>query len=154
MKKLNITFGAILVAVAVYLFHYASGFKAMTGQKDIGPSAFPRAICIAIAICGVILIVRELNKGNEEMAELFNKKLAIGAVTIVVYFLVLPYLGFLVDSMLIVAVMVMILLNEPLGKAWPLALGVTVGTPIVLYVIFGVFLKVPLPNGILAGILG
>ncbi|MDY3251129.1 MAG: tripartite tricarboxylate transporter TctB family protein [Candidatus Choladocola sp.] len=154
MKKLNVTFGAILVAAAAYFFYYAGTFKAMTGQQDIGPSAFPRAVCLALAACGIILIIREMKKNSQETVSLFNVKLAVGVVAVIVYFLLLPYLGFVIDSIWIVGVMVLILLNEPLKKAWPLALGVTIGAPIVLYTVFGVFLKVPLPNGILAGILG
>ena len=47
-----------------------------------------------------------------------------------------------------------LLLNEPFKKAWPLMLAVSILAPVVLYAIFGMFLKVPLPNGILSGLLG
>lgn len=154
MKKLNIAFGAILTVAAAYFFYYAGTFRAMTGQKDIGPSAFPWAVCVALAVCGIILILRELKKNDSTPISLFSRKFAVGLAAVVVYFILLPHLGFILDSVWIVGVMVLILLNEPLKKAWPLALGVTLGAPIVLYLIFGVFLKVPLPNGILSGILG
>jgi len=154
MKRLHIVFGAILVLISVFCFIYAGTFKSISGQTDIGPGAFPRFICVCLMICGGALIVREMKNDSQEKAYLFNRKLAISVAAILVYFLVLKPVGFIVSGIGIVFVETLILLNEPMKKAWPLVLGVSVGTPVVLYLIFGIFLKVPLPHGILAGILG
>ena len=86
--------------------------------------------------------------------ELFSKKLLIGIAAAVAYFVLLKILGFVLDSIWVVFVMMALLLNEPFKKAWPLMLAVSILAPVVLYAIFGMFLKVPLPNGILSGLLG
>ena len=163
MKKLNIVFSVVLIAVAAFFFFYADTFKMLPGQTEIGPGAFPKAVCVGLAVCGVLLIIQELRKGGSEKAELFSKKLLIGIAAAVVYFVLLKILGFVLDSIWVVFVMMALLLNEPFKKArscassgvnWPLMLAVSILAPVVLYAIFGMFLKVPLPNGILSGLLG
>lgn len=142
------------LAVAAFFFFYADTFKMLPGQTEIGPGAFPKAVCVGLAVCGVLLIIQELRKGGSEKAELFSKKLLIGIAAAVVYFVLLKILGFVLDSIWVVFVMMALLLNEPFKKAWPLMLAVLILAPVVLYAIFGMFLKVPLPNGILSGLLG
>ena len=115
MKKLNIVFSVVLIAVAAFFFFYADTFKMLPGQTEIGPGAFPKAVCVGLAVCGVLLIIQELRKDGSEKAELFSKKLLIGIAA---------------------------------------AVAVSILAPVVLYAIFGMFLKVPLPNGILSGLLG
>ena len=154
MKKLNIVFSVVLIAVAAFFFFYADTFKMLPGQTEIGPGAFPKAVCVGLAVCGVLLIIQELRKGGSEKAELFSKKLLIGIAAAVAYFVLLKILGFVLDSIWVVFVMMALLLNEPFKKAWPLMLAVSILAPVVLYAIFGMFLKVPLPNGILSGLLG
>lgn len=154
MKKLNITFGVLLILCAAFFFVYAGTFQTLPGQLDIGPAAFPRLVCVGLALCGVLLIVSEMKSKDTTPAELFNVKFFIGIATAVGYFLLLKPLGFVIASMLAVLIMMLLLLNEPLKKAWPLIVIVSIAAPIALQLIFGVFLKVPLPEGILAPILG
>ena len=149
MKKLNIVFSVVLIAVAAFFFFYADTFKTLPGQTEIGPGAFPKTVCVGLAVCGIVLIVQEIKKGDAEKADLFNKKLLIGIAAAVVYFFLLKILGFVLDS-----VWAVLLLNEPFKKAWPLMVAVSILAPAVLYAIFGMFLKVPLPNGLLSGLLG
>ena len=149
MKKLNIVFSVVLIAVAAFFFFYADTFKMLPGQTEIGPGAFPKAVCVGLAVCGVLLIIQELRKGGSEKA-----KLLICIAAAVAYFVLLKILGFVLDSIWVVFVMMALLLNEPFKKAWPLMLAVSILAPVVLYAIFGMFLKVPLPNGILSGLLG
>ena len=78
MKKLNIVFSVVLIAVAAFFFFYADTLKMLPGQTEIGPGAFPKAVCVGLAVCGVLLIIQELRKGGSEKAELFSKKLLIG----------------------------------------------------------------------------
>ena len=110
MKKLNIVFSVVLIAVAAFFFFYADTFKMLPGQTEIGPGAFPKAVCVGLAVCGVLLIIQELRKGGSEKAELFSKKLLIGIV-------LLKILGFVLDSIWVVFVMMALLLNEPFKKA-------------------------------------
>lgn len=127
MKKLNIVFSVVLIAVAAFFFFYADTFKMLPGQTEIGPGAFPKAVCVGLAVCGVLLIIQELRKDGSEKAELFSKKLLIGIAAAVAYFVLLKILGFVLDSIWVVFVMMALLLNEPFKKAWPLLLPFTYG---------------------------
>lgn len=42
MKKLNIVFSVVLIAVAAFFFFYADTFKMLPGQTEIGPALSPR----------------------------------------------------------------------------------------------------------------
>lgn len=54
------------LAVAAFFFFYADTFKMLPGQTEIGPGAFPKAVCVGLAVCGVLLIIQELRKGGSE----------------------------------------------------------------------------------------
>ena len=76
----------------------------LPGQTEIGPALSPRPFVWA-AVCGVLLIIQELRKGGSEKAELFSKKLLIGIAAAVAYFVLLKILGFVLDSIWVVFVM-------------------------------------------------
>ena len=42
MKKLNIVFSVVLIAVAAFFFFYADTFKTLPGQTEIAPALSPR----------------------------------------------------------------------------------------------------------------
>lgn len=154
MKKLNLVFSVILIAVSAFFFFYADTFKTLPGQTEIGPGAFPKAVCAALVLCSAALILQQCRKGGEEKAGLFNGKLLAGIAAAAAYFFLLKPLGFVLDSIWVIFVMMLLLLNEPLKKALPLLVAVSVLTPVVLYAVFGLFLKVPLPGGVLSAFLG
>jgi len=154
VKKLNLVFSVLLILVSVCFFFYSNTFKVLANQQDIGPSGFPKAVCVGLTLCGVLLFVTELHKGNDEPASLFNLHLLVGVAAILAFFFLLTPLGFILDGILICLVMMFLLLNEPIKKAWPIIVIVSVAAPLVLYFIFGKFLNVPLPMGILAPLLG
>lgn len=154
MKKLNLVFSALLIVFAGVFFFYADTFRTLPGQTDIGPAAFPKFIAVMLAICAVILAITEIKKNSTEKVALFNIKFFIGVATAVVYFIVLRPVGFIPSSIAAIFIMEVLLLNEPFKKTLPLTVSVAILAPIVIYLIFGAFLKVPLPAGILAPILG
>lgn len=154
MKKLNLAFSVLLILVSTCLFFYANTFKTLANQKDIGPAGFPKAVCVGLILCGIVLFVTELRRDNQEPAQLFNRKLFLSLAAIVAFFFLLSPLGFILDSILICLIMMFLLLNEPVQKAWPIIVVVSIAAPLALYGIFGIFLKVPLPDGILAPLLG
>lgn len=154
MKRLNLVFSALLIVFSGVFFFYADTFKTLPGQTDIGPAAFPKFICVMLAVCAVILAFTELKKNSTEKVALFNLKFFIGVATAIGYFLVFKSIGFVLSSIVAIFIMELLLLNEPFKKAWPLITGVAFAAPIVLQLIFGTLLKVPLPAGLLAPILG
>ena len=150
LKHLNLIFSGVLIVLAGIFFKYADTFKMLPGQADIGPKAFPRFVSVVIVILAILLIITELKKNDQTKVQLFNLKFLIGLVTAVLYFLLFKKVGFVLCSMVSIFVMEVLLLNEPFKKAWPLVTGVAVIVPVVIYLVFGMALKVPLPAGLLS----
>ena len=150
LKHLNIIFAGLLVALAGVFYRFADTFKMLPGQKDIGPKAFPRFVCICIVILAVLLIIDEIRKNDDKKIELFNIKFFIGLATAILFFLLFKKVGFVLCGIVAVFVMEVLLLNEPFKKAWPIVVSVAIIAPVVIQLVFGTFLKVPLPKGILA----
>ena len=150
LKYLNIIFGGLLIVLAGVFFIYADAFRILPGQADIGPKAFPRAVCVCIAVLAVLLIVDAFRKNDDTRIQLFNIKFFIGIATAILFLVLFKIVGFVLCAMASIFVMEMLLLNEPFKKAWPLVVGVAVLAPIAMQLIFGTFLKVPLPKGLLS----
>lgn len=150
LKHLNIIFAGLLIALAGVFYRAADAFKILPGQKDIGPKAFPRFVCICIIILAVLLIIDEIRKNDSRTIQLFNLKFFIGLATAVLFFLLIKPVGFVLCAIVAVFVMEMLLLNEPFKKAWPLVVSVAIIAPVAIQLIFGTFLKVPLPKGLLS----
>ncbi len=150
LKHLNIIFAGLLIAMAGVFYHVADTFKMLPGQKDIGPKAFPRAVCICIIILAVLLIIDEIRKNDDRKIQLFNIKFVIGVITAVLFFLLFKKVGFVLCGIVSVFVMEVLLLNEPFKKAWPVVTAVAILVPVAIQLVFGTFLKVSLPKGLLA----
>lgn len=150
LKHLNIIFAGLLIAVAGVFYRAADTFKMLPGQKDIGPKAFPRAVCICIVILAVLLIIDSIRKKDDRKIELFNLKFFIGIATAALFFLLFKQVGFVLCAIVAIFVMEILLLNEPFKKAWPLVVGVAIVAPVLIQLVFGTLLKVPLPKGILS----
>ncbi len=153
MKKLHYIFSAVLIAVSLFFFMYSSKFKTLPGQQDIGPSAFPKFVCVCLIICAVLLVLQQRKETEEEPLSLFNWKWGVGVATAIGFYMLLPHLGFVITGIVAIFIMECLLLNESFKKALPIVLGVAIVVPIVIQIIFGQFLKVPLPTGILSGLL-
>ena len=150
LKYLNIIFAVIVIAFACVFFFYADSFKILPGQADIGPKAFPRAVCVCLVILCVMLIVSEIRKNDDTVIQLVNLKFIIGLVTAVLVVALFKKVGFVLCAMASIFVMEVLLLNEPFKKAWPIITAVAIIVPIALQLVFGTFLKVPLPAGLLS----
>lgn len=150
VKHLNIIFSGLLIALSTIFYFYADTFLILPGQADIGPKAFPRAICLALIILGILLIISEIKKNDNRTIPLVNIKLLIGLATAVLFLLCFKTVGFVICAVVSILVMELLLLNEPLKKAWPLVFGIAIIVPIAIQLIFGILLKVPLPAGLLS----
>ena len=150
LKYLNIIFALVIMVLACVFFIYADSFKILPGQADIGPKAYPRAVCVCLVILSVLLIISELKKKDDSVIQLFNLKFFIGLATAILYLVFFKKLGFVICSVIAIFVMEILLLNEPLKKAWPLVVSVAVIVPVLMQLVFGVFLKVPVPAGLLS----
>lgn len=149
VKKFTISFSLILILISSYLYVVAGGFGSLKGQKDIGPAAFPQGVSVALIILCVLLIIMEIKKEKDEKVILMNLKLFLGVLSIIIFALVFKKVGFIISSIFITFINIRLLLNESFKKRWIMVFVTSVFVPVVIYVIFSHFLKVPLPKGVL-----
>lgn len=144
MRKATWVAGLVLLALAAYVIISAMGFpSSMDGSP--GPGVFP--IIVSVALIGLVLLMLLENRSNTDNKPIVDLKssdfhrvlLVTGG--IVVYVLLLPYLGFLIATPLgLFASMILLGRDKILTKL------ITAGvTTFLLYGSFHLLLQVPLP---------
>ncbi len=115
------------------------------GDEIIGPMAFPAVLGVLGAVVFVGLLVRK-ELGVSETAEVCSRRgiLRAGEIlgAILVYLLVAEAVGFVITASALVLVLML-----RLGVRWLTALPVTLVVVFVVYHVFAVLLRVPLPRG-------
>ena len=152
MKKGTIIFSIILVALSSYFFYLAFDFVKLPGQTDIGPAAFPQMICAVLIILGVFVGIKQW-RAEDEKVSYFGKKMAVAVALFIAFLLMFRPLGVVVSGIFLEFVITLMLCTEDRKRALPKIAIVSVVCPILIYIIFARFLKVPLPMGILENIL-
>jgi len=149
MRRADLLIGlGLLVFAALYFresFHIVRGFA----SDRLGPAFFPRLLAGALATLAIDLVARAVS-GRSDPAPPPPVRAATLAGVIGVtalYVLVLPRVGFLLGTPpLLGAVIWLMGLRD-----WRGLLGTAVGATLVLYFVFGRFLHVLLPPGLLGG---
>jgi putative tricarboxylic transport membrane protein len=146
----------LFFALAVAVVATAQGFPPSPGQP-VGPGLFPTAVGVCLALASVALFVRSFAAAGPRTwlafaPELRRPRILLGFVlapaAVLFYLMVSEQVGFLPCSVLILAV-----LFTTYGVRLRLGLPLAVVMSLVIYGFFGRILAVPLPQGILEGIL-
>jgi len=136
--------GSILwLALAVITYVASTGFTSGAAETDAG--FYPRVIAVLIAVFAVIQLVRSISiaDARSHRISLANvRRVTTVALLITTYVLLLPWLGFVTGTVLFLfAGMVYS------GSRSPREITIAaVGLPLVLYYVFSVFLRIPLPE--------
>jgi len=122
---------------------------------DFGPGSgfFPLISGIILAVSAGILVFAKSHHLGDEI-HFWTSRAAVIRVTTVValmalLILLIPTTGFLLAGCLVTPVMI----KTAGGAGWPMALGVGIGAPASVYLLFVEVLNSPLPRGILRGII-
>lgn len=135
--------GLVLLALAVAYGVAASGFEARIGDP-LGPAVFPLVLSIPLALLSLYLLLRPDPEPRWARGRPLLRQ-ALAVLTFVAYAYVLEPLGFVVASILAVAV-----LGGLLGAALWRAAAAGVAISITLFVLVDRLLSLPLPAGVLA----
>ena len=172
--------GAVLVVFAMAEIAYTRTFPSLHGQS-YGPDLFPALIGVALTVCGLVLIVRGLLARREATIPETNIPETTGQATasnamnnstlrwidsgnvtaskhartnalLVIFFLLVyiflsDWLGFIPLSLITVAVLLF-----RLGSSILIACSVAIITTAVIQILFAKVLLVPLPAGLLQGL--
>jgi putative tricarboxylic transport membrane protein len=149
--------GGFLLLFAAAMMLHTLGFPAMPGQP-VGPALFPTVIGIGMSIAGVILIVQgalghrrgdalvRLDEGLRSPHHLTNFLAVL--VGLGFYILAARTLGFIITAFVLTSALMIKLRRGHVLTSLLIAAAATV----VVYIVFARFLRVPLPRGLLLGI--
>lgn len=147
MKKDDILSGCILIAISIYFLRESNSLPpSILGIP--GSAFFPRLICFAFLIFGGILIIRSFKKGEaERKITLILKQDLIRVLAVIllcgIYIFSIPFLGFILTSILFIVFLMFIFQVKRIGLIILWGFLVT----LIIYFVFKILLKVPLPAG-------
>jgi putative tricarboxylic transport membrane protein len=142
--------GAFLLAFAAAVAFWSQSFPAIPGQQ-YGASVFPTLVAAGLAGCGILLIASGVRQGGPVVAwadwarerhGLRNVLVTVAA--ILFYIVAADTLGFMLTM-----APILLLLFRLLGVSWLVSVALAILVTLVVQYIFGSFLYVPLPWGLL-----
>jgi hypothetical protein len=149
MNRAEAAAGGVITAIGALMLWQALKL-AYSGDGVPGPGFLPRWIAAALVCAGLVLIVKALRPAKvlqEAIAwpdRAGWKRLALLLGALAVALVLLDKLGFMVVTTAFMAVLVF-----GLGvRSWVMLVTVPLASAIGLYVVFAVWLSVPLPKGI------
>jgi hypothetical protein len=150
-KNKEVVGGLIFCAVSLYLFYEISSFPTTAERyRSLGPEVFPNVIAGSLLVLSIILFIQGLLKQQSPILS-FNF-LCLGSLRmfsiialLIVFMLVIESIGFIAWGLAFMALVQFIL-----GERRPATIALlSVAVIAVVYVVFAVLLRVPLPKGIL-----
>ena len=141
--KRDIVLYVLIFAASAYLYTTLEGLEYET-------RAFPAALLIGLmAVCAIGLVMTLAGKvsaaaKHDQQATSKLAKFCFTFLGAVAYALAIPFLGFYASSIVFV-LMLMFLLGS---RSWLAMILTALGTIVLLYVVFSMFLHVPLPRGL------
>jgi putative tricarboxylic transport membrane protein len=146
--------GVVLILLSGIVYYLTWDFPGMPGQP-YGPALFPRLIAVLMALTGVSLIIGGVRKWGELPVVAFGEwvrsprhiaNLTAVILAVVFYILASRTLSFLLTGFTILTVLFLILRGR--SHLWS-SLVIAAAMTIAIQQLFGQFLRVPLPWGVL-----
>jgi len=152
VKRRNIIYSVVLIAIGVFAFVYAGRYATTSAQYVTTAALFPRIMAGGLIVTALAILIQSLRK-KADAPEPGQKKNALKFLlslgTFVAYYLLFKPLGFIVDSALLVFVC---MYRMGCRKWWTMAI-YSIVMPAVVFAIFYYLFYTSLPLGILSGIL-
>lgn len=141
------TFFVVLLLVLGLSISFISWSYGFGNVSKPGPGLYPFFIGAAIAVLSVFLLVSELRSGDRK--PLLDRNgavtLILMTVTFCLWIIVMPFLGYVIVSLLATYAFCKIMRLE----GWRKPLSVSAGTALAIYALFDYWLYIDLPRGIL-----
>lgn len=144
--------GLLLLVVSAIYYRLSDDIQVGLASDLLGPQYFPRRLAVAMALASAWLVIRSFVPGarhnrpsTAEAERLSNLWIALGLT--VVYLLLLPHVGFLVLTPVLLGAFTWVLGY----RKWVPLVGTAVAVTFSLWFVFASLLGVRLPPGLLAG---
>ena len=146
MKKGNLAFAALSAVIGIVIIAIAMGYPTAAdyGTGVPGPGLWPIAISVVLLACAVLLALKSLKMDPEkntkiELWSTGTKRVYLTMLILLVYVLVLEFLGFLIATVVLEFVLIQWFAKK---KPWLTAI-FAVGITLVIYLVFQYVLNVP-----------
>jgi len=142
-NKIDLYIGLVAIILGVLLFYETFSFPPPLQKNAPGPALFPR-ICLVVILFFALMLIFEslfLKQSSRLRFKLHHKQSLIVTVSLVLYLMVLPYLGFLITSLLYLIPSLLVRMDNKIRTVWVSCVIVAS-----LYVIFSVILNIKLPT--------
>jgi putative tricarboxylic transport membrane protein len=139
--------GYILLLIGM-MTAWSSTHLSMGKWRHPGPGFFPFGLAIALIFLSLALIFKYWKKDSSSAPfwpERTWLRPLLGVAILIFYALVVDFIGFIVTTFLFLIIWMWVIERF----RWRTIIGISIGTTVALYLIFNLFLEVPLPHGIL-----
>jgi hypothetical protein len=146
MAIANFIFAACMMLLSAVVTITVQEFPEGGYSEGFGPGFYPLILAVVILGLSLVLIYETIRSKNKEAIGLTINQLRMPAfltIAIIVFSVLLHYIGFLIDSVLFLFVTMVLLKTKP-----KLALSLSIIFTVVIYVLFKLVLKVPLPEAL------
>jgi len=154
MRARDVSAALVLIAFGVGYGYLTAGLPKRSLPNTPDPSFFPWIITTCLLVLAAALLVQGLRarRSARDSADTAGNLRAptVFLTLFVVYVAVLPLTGFVIASVPFFAALVW-LYGE---RRWGWICAYAVATPVILVLVFRHGLQIPLPTGVLAGLLG
>ncbi|HBE46349.1 conserved membrane hypothetical protein [uncultured spirochete] len=145
VKWLDLFLGLIGIALLIGVYILSESFPE-PHEAQLGASVFPRIVSALLAVVGIFIALQSLKKKSNAELHIENAKMVFFTFFILLlYGLLVKKAGFLILTPVFIAV----LLNIMKYSTIIINLLTSILTTAGIYLVFKIFLSVPLPEGIL-----
>jgi len=146
-KLIDVGVGLFLLGLSISIYLYAEQYDGI-GVNRYGPNFFPQSLSAMLGLSSIILIIQALRGKALKDLESIDKQGFIRATTTLVialiYLFIMQYIGFYIATLLFLFVTMKYLGQK--NNIVTALISLCVGS--IIYGIFSMFLKIPLPEGI------
>lgn len=144
MKAANIGSAFFMIALSIVVIITSSAFPEASNEP--GAAFFPRLVSGLAIVLAVILVFQNLKVKTSTPIQWNHFSKVIGAALLLVLYLFgFLYIGYVVSTVIILFLMIRLLGSKKYVKNGLVSITFTV----IVFLVFGLFLEVPLPEGLL-----
>ncbi|WP_422444925.1 tripartite tricarboxylate transporter TctB family protein [Thermoanaerobacterium sp. DL9XJH110] len=139
----DLIISVILILISFFAFLQTTSFPELN-VNDPGPAFFPRILVVLLFTLALFLMGTTLIKKSGKVLS-FNeatKKVGISIFILIIFYLALEMLGFIIATPLFL----LILIRLSGGGRLAFDALISVGFTLIIYIVFQILLKVPLPS--------
>ena len=149
MKSVDIGVGATLCVFSSVVYIYAERYKG-AGLSNYGPNFFPQILAVLMFISSIVMIVQAVRGKSITVTDRIDRtgfiRAALALGISILYLLLMQVLGFFLSTLIFLYVLMSFIGHRGRLVRALSCLAVTA----IIYSIFFFFLKIPLPQGLLA----